>query len=423
MKIKRINKRKLDKSIPMYDITVDNTENFIIGKSKVVSHNSSLEGSINKLAREFNTSENLLEGEGFFGTPVNPNPAQARYTDIKLKQNIYEDLKIYKHLNELDDDDKYKYLNILYPMGLLTSVVGIAVGYKTLILPRKKEDILNFLAGKRKTVRPSFMNYEGKIRKITGENSSWLLEANLEVDELKQEIMITDLPPLMKQLSFIKKLDKLKDDLYNERGDKITILNYSSDKSKFLIKYKGLEFKNFIKILELKCKIAIKETIVFVRNGKVIQYNNIEDYLNDYKVHIEFIKYSDLKYLEGFNINELKYLKIKKSFIEFMLNKKTHTKSDILKFTKKYKEEFKIRLQNIKLYNVDKEYLEKIESEILKLTNDIIEYKTNKKTQYDKYLKFKKSHISKALSKGNLDDNTENITIIKGVETFNIESE
>ena len=65
----------------------------------------------------------------------------------------------------------------------------------------------------------------------------------------------------------------------------------------------------------------------------------------------------------------------------------------------------------------------KIESEILKLTNDIIEYKTNKKTQYDKYLKFKKSHISKALSKGNLDDNTENITIIKGVETFNIESE
>ena len=41
-----------------------------------------------RMAKEYNCSDNLLVGDGFFGTPVNPRAAASRYTNIKLNQKI-----------------------------------------------------------------------------------------------------------------------------------------------------------------------------------------------------------------------------------------------------------------------------------------------------------------------------------------------
>ena len=51
------------------------------------------------------------------------------------------------------------------PLGLTTSIVGIAVGYKTTILPRKLTDIKEYLEGKRDKVPPHFHDFHGTIHK------------------------------------------------------------------------------------------------------------------------------------------------------------------------------------------------------------------------------------------------------------------
>jgi hypothetical protein len=87
MKIKKIRRIKLESPIPFYDITVEKYHNFIIGDSKIVCHNSSMSQAICKLARPFGCSDQILLGDGFFGSPVNPVPSAPRYTQVKISQN------------------------------------------------------------------------------------------------------------------------------------------------------------------------------------------------------------------------------------------------------------------------------------------------------------------------------------------------
>lgn len=95
----------------------------------------SLGKAISKLARPFGSSLQILEGYGFFGSEVCPEPAAARYTSIKLSKEVSEILKKYKHLTTRETDGPYDPFWLEVPLGLTTSIVGIAVGYKTTILP------------------------------------------------------------------------------------------------------------------------------------------------------------------------------------------------------------------------------------------------------------------------------------------------
>lgn len=383
--------------------------------------NSSLEGAINKMTRTFNTSKNLLDGEGFFGTPVTPRPSAARYTDVKLSSEIATDLKEFKHLNEFGKNGKTDYLHLRYPIGILTNIVGIAIGYKTLILPRKKEDVIEYLNGKRKSIRPNFMNYKGSIRKVQNENSTWLFSAKIEVDKKSKQITITNLPPLLKQISYLKKLERIRLDLA-EINEDIIIQNYSDEFTKIIVSYKGDNFDNFVNLIEVKSKMVVKEILVFVKDGKVMQYECIEDYLNDYKIHYENILYKNLKYKVTFNEDELRYFKAKKKFVEFMLKSK-RTRKEVSNFMTKYKSNITSRLQSIKLHHVDTESIKEIIEIIKVIEASIKKYLSERKIQYDKYLNMKSLHTSKVMKSITSNDYDEPMDIVKGVETFNIEIE
>ena len=135
MKIKKITRKILDTPEPMYDITVDDTSCFFVGKSKILSHNSSISKAINKLARPFGCGEQLLVGDGYFGTPVNPDASATRYTSIKINPIVNEMLAKYMVLNHKNGEDQWEWLRTEIPVGLLTTIVGIAVGYRSTVLP------------------------------------------------------------------------------------------------------------------------------------------------------------------------------------------------------------------------------------------------------------------------------------------------
>ena len=51
---------------------------------------SSMAQAISKLARPFSCAEQILLGDGFFGTPVNPAPSAPRYTQVKISSKYKE---------------------------------------------------------------------------------------------------------------------------------------------------------------------------------------------------------------------------------------------------------------------------------------------------------------------------------------------
>jgi len=127
---------------------------------------SSLSGAISKLARPFGCSFSVLEGDGFFGSPVNPSPSAPRYTSVKINPKVKEFLFKNYDLNEKNEEGGHDWLNVEVPVGLLTHVVGIAVGYRSNILPRKLEDIIEYLDGSVKLLKPYFKDFSGKITKF-----------------------------------------------------------------------------------------------------------------------------------------------------------------------------------------------------------------------------------------------------------------
>ena len=147
MRIKKITKVKLDSPEKFYDITVEEYHNFTIGDSKIVCHNSSMAQAISKLARPFGCSEQILLGDGFFGSPVNPSPSAPRYTQVKIFGKYKEIIEKYKDLNIPNAEGGFDWIHVDYPIGLSTHIVGIAVGYKSNILPRKSEDVVGYLNG------------------------------------------------------------------------------------------------------------------------------------------------------------------------------------------------------------------------------------------------------------------------------------
>jgi len=66
--------------------------------------NASLENALNGMAKDFNCSEPLLNGEGFFGSPVSDEAAAARYTAVKISSNIKKLVDEFSVLNTKNEE-------------------------------------------------------------------------------------------------------------------------------------------------------------------------------------------------------------------------------------------------------------------------------------------------------------------------------
>ena len=174
---------------------------------------ASIESSISRLARPHGNSYQLLDGYGFFGTEVTPEPAAARYTSVKLNSETQSVIKKYNYLNT-KTDDSYNPFFIDVPIGLTQQIIGIGVGYKSMILPRKIEDLSKYLNGTKKTTKPYFKGFGGFIKKYNNINKSWILTANIK--RVGKTIKITDIPPLIKYATLLKKVEQLVNEYENK---------------------------------------------------------------------------------------------------------------------------------------------------------------------------------------------------------------
>ena len=318
--------------------------------------------AISKLARPFSCADQILLGDGFFGTPVNPSPSAPRYTQVKIAQKYKDIIEKYKDLNVANEEGGFDWIHVDYPVGLSTHIVGIAVGYKSNILPRKPEDIVAFLEGNRsKKIKPYFKGFRGKITRMDSLRSAWLIEGETEIDPIARTFKINSISPLQRYESFFTRLNiALEKSGFNYKMD-----NYSTEEVKISIKFRctDQEFKTICDSLAKETKQIVTENIVFVKDGNVLEYDDIDDYLEDFIVHREntiLKRYErDLVYLT----DELEFLEAKLKFLTFMSEKK-RSADDVLDFLSTYRKEISRRLESIPLTKLTKEEINKTKEEI-----------------------------------------------------------
>lgn len=346
---------------------------------------ASLSKAINKMAKPFACGEQLLVGDGFFGTPVNPDASAPRYTSVKLNPLINELLNKYMVLNYKNSEDQWEWLRTEVPIGLLTTIIGLAVGYKSTILPRKLDEIIKFLDGKKANLNPYFKGFSGNISSYNGLKKTWLIEGVKIVEDSSKTIRITELPPLMRYESFIKKLGKLA-----ETNIDFSIQNNSSDNVDIILKYKnGQTWEYFKDKIDKMIKLIVTEVLIFVKDGSVIEYSDLIDYLSEYRVHREKIRLDKSIYdLEMYN-HELEFLKAKLEYLKFMIAKK-RTNSEIEIFLNKYISSIKSKLEKIILKELSNESILKTENEIIQMQNKITKELLNKKSLEISFDKLKK---------------------------------
>jgi DNA gyrase/topoisomerase IV subunit A len=360
---------------------------------------SSMAQAISKLARPFACSEQILLGDGFFGSPVNPAPSAPRYTQVKISGKYKDIIEKYKDLNVPNEEGGYDWIHVDYPIGLSTHVVGIAVGYKSNILPRKPEDVVAYLNGaKGKKLKPYFRGFKGKITKLDSLRSAWLIEGDVESDVNTRTFKINSISPLQRYESFFVRLNNL----LERKGLNYKMDNFSTDEVKISIKFRctDQEFKDMSELIAKETKQIVTENLVLVKDGNVLEYECIEDYLEDFIVHRErtiLKRYErDLVYLN----NELDFLEAKLKFLIFMQESK-RTIDEVNDFTGQYRKEISRRLESISLIKLTKEEIIKTKEEINLIKADIKNKNIDIKDQKNKVKLVEKENslISKKTSR------------------------
>jgi DNA gyrase/topoisomerase IV subunit A len=420
MKIKSIRKVTLESPKPFYDITVEKYSNFSIGKSKIISHNSSLSGAISKLARPFGCSYQILEGDGFFGSPVNPSPSAPRYTSVRINKDIKN--TVFKHydLNEKNEEGGHDWLYLEVPIGLLTHIVGIAVGYRSNILPRKLEDIVEYLEGKNKLMKPYFRDFNGKIYKIGNDDNLWLLESGFEINEKKKTIHIFDLPPVMRYDSFMIKLIQKLDLL----GIEYRIQNNSQSKCEIFINFTRSvenEWERVCGMVKKLTQIIVKEDVVFIKDGAVVQLESVKEYLDMFKIHIEEVKLKRLKTDETNYKLDLEFLEAKLQFLIFMSQKK-RTNQEIIEFLSKFVGWISNKLSGIQIVKLSADHIKETEEEIKQIKQKIKTTQAQVKKQQEILVAVTKVYRKNKPSTLMVSTKKE-IPLMPDVEIFEIEEE
>jgi DNA gyrase/topoisomerase IV subunit A len=379
---------------------------------------SSLAGAISKLARPFGCSYQLLEGDGFFGSPVNPTPSAARYTSVKINPSIKNIVQQHSDLNDKNEEGGTDYLNLEIPIGLLTHIVGIAVGYRSNILPRKMEDIVEYLDGKNKVLKPYFRDFSGKIFKFEGSENTWLIESGYEVNPTKRSIRIFDLPPVMRYDSFMDKLYPKLDLL----GYDYRINNESQSKCDLTIVFSKVtpkELEVVSNVIKKMTQIVVKEDVVFVRDGAVAEFESVKEYLDAFKIHLENVKLKRmLKDEENFK-DDLAFLEAKLKFLIFMSQKKRANK-EIEEFLSQFQSKISHRLSLIQIVKLSEDHIEETRKEIERIKAKIKETQALIKAQKKVVLELAKRKPVPKSSKLMVSSTQEVPSEINGIEVFNL---
>ncbi len=342
---------------------------------------NSLNGVAVGLATKYVGSNNinLLEPDGNFGTRFINDPSAPRYIYTylsNLAKLIFkkEDEPILEQQTFEGQLIEPKSFYPIIPMVLVNGTNGLSVGFSSNIAPRNPLEIIEALEyklkGKNKKVDllPYFKGFNGAIEKDEEENKYILYGKYIQNNSSK--LTITEVPIKYNLKNYIKVLDNL--------CERDIIKNYKdlsdNDCFKFEVNVRREFFldkteKDILQTLKLVETITDNLTLLD-GNGKVKEYNNIEEILNEY-YDIRYKAYEKRKQYQLKQIeNELLINENKSKFIQYILNKIININEDTKELINK--------LEQFKFNKVNNSFDYLLDMKISSFTKDKVEQLLNK---------------------------------------------
>ena len=352
-------------------------------------HHGDLAGVIVNMAQNFPGSNNLpyIDPKGQFGSRIGPDASAPRYISTRLNDNFR---KIFKReddmiLNYLEDDgmqiEPDYYLPII-PSVLVNGAEGMGTGFACKILGYNPEDIrrecLAALDPKAKRTKlvPWYRGFTGKIEKNS--EGQAVFTGCLEVVNTTT-IKITELP--------IGSYTKAYREVLNSLEEKGIIKDYSDDSKELFTKFTvkcprettSNSYEELLKLFKLVTRESENVT-VWTDAKRLRKFTSVDDLLTWF-VDFRTKKYEvrRQKLIERY-LADLELANEKIRFIKFYIaNAKwfsTSKKAEIEERLAKEKFVHIDELMSIRVYNLTKDQIEKLEAEIVEIQKLIDFYQT-----------------------------------------------
>ena len=359
----------------------------------------SLSGAIIGMAQNFPGSNNLnyLKPIGQFGSRLSPSAGADRYifTDLMpIFRKIFPKEDDIILVNEEEDGEQVEprfYLPIL-PNVLINGADGMATGHATYILQYNPEDLrkytLNVLKEKKQNVKlnPWWRGYTGTVTR--GETGQVTITGKLEKVN-STTIKITELPISVWEDDYKGFLIDLEENGIKVSKDETmqVVKNFKSDSSEFgwdwtitvprEIGYKTEE--ELYKIFKLTTRQTENFT-VWLPTGKLKNFASAEELCN-YFIEFRLTKYEErrqakIKELTG----DLQELNERLRFIRYYIANSDKvakkTKAELTELLTAEGFTLIDRLLDIKIYNLTKDQIEKLEADLVDTQKRLDYYNT-----------------------------------------------
>jgi len=261
------------------------------GETEYLGGSTNIAGVIVTISKGYTTSNNvpMLDTNGNFGQRLDTKPGEARY--IKVRKGAETEKYFNKVDNKILIEQEFeetivepKFFVPTLPFLLLNGSEGMGSGHAQLILPRKLEDVRNYiltsLNGEEKpSLNPYFNGFNGTISQGV-DSSKWVSEGIYNVS--KRTIIITELPVGFSLLQYTKKLDILIDKKiiksYIDESDTKT----DTYRFKITVDFKfDLSHDNIINKLHLESKMAENYTSMD-ENNSVKLFKSASEIMDNY---------------------------------------------------------------------------------------------------------------------------------------------
>ncbi len=214
---------------------------------------SSVYGALVHLAQDFNMRMPLVDGQGNFGTVDGDSAAAYRYTEARLEAlalELVRDIEkdtVKFNLNFDDTQEEPETLPGRYPNLLVNGTTGIAVGLATNIPPHNLAEVINGTVAYIDNPKISLKDMMKHIKApdfptggyiVAGEELEEAYKTgrgkikirarvNIENDNGKQSLIISELPYQVNKANLLKKIAEMKED----RKDVLGVISDVVDES------------------------------------------------------------------------------------------------------------------------------------------------------------------------------------------------
>lgn len=357
------------------EMKVENASNYIASVTDYHHGAQSLCTTIVNLAQNFTGSNNinLLEPVGQFGSRLDHEAGAPRYIFTHLSKNFRtlfkkeDDIILdYLHSDSMQIEPKHFYP--ILPMVLVNGAKGTGTGYACSIFNYNPEDLKNYMldvlatgSSKVKLI-PWFRNFNGKVIKDADQT---IIEGVYKIVN-PTTIHITELPVGTTQDTYREHLNELEDAGF--------IKNYTDSSTEsgfdFMLTVPRSTTSASHDELMKRFKLISRGTETFSlwdENNKIKVFSKPEeivDYFTNYRIKIYDIRRSEqIKQYDA----DLKWIQEKLKFIRYYISnsqdfaKKNRTELEKLLTTEGFVN--KDKLLQIRIYNLTKDEIEKLEKE------------------------------------------------------------